>query len=179
MTLNILPQKYMNLVINIPNSTDALKNPCMLQISEKERTSYQKVKSCLGKMWTHKNRLWAERIDLSVRWCVHSPLHLELPTWQWDSHNFPIHSRIKGAGKKNSTTNVATLLRRKMLYRMRKDTLQNLRPDRSLLLLFLLRTIYCIQEWCEICCKRHYILLIVSKLLMRKTENWNSLIFLL
>lgn len=103
MTLNILPQKYMNLVINIPNSTDALKNPCMLQISEKERTSYQKVKSCLGKMWTHKNRLWAERIDLSVRWCVHSPLHLELPTWQWDSHNFPIHSRIKGAGKKNST----------------------------------------------------------------------------
>lgn len=42
MTLNILPQKYMNLVIIIPNAIDALKNPCLLQISEKGQTSYQK-----------------------------------------------------------------------------------------------------------------------------------------
>lgn len=144
MTLNILPEKYGNLVIIIIHYTDTIeKNPCMLQIFEKGWTSNQKKNPVLEKCGSTTTE--SQLKELILQWggvCIalccfgeYGLIHLELPPWKWDSC-------YQGSWEKIlHTRKITTLLRRKMLHRMGKDTLQNQSLDRSLLLLFLLITI--------------------------------------
>lgn len=101
-------------------------------------------------------------------------MHVEFPIWQWDSHYFTIHSRIKRAEKKIilHTRNVTTLLAIKMLHRMWKDTLQNQKLGRfTATIISAENNTFVFRSDVRFDIKDTIILLIVSELLVRKTEN--------